>query len=112
MINEYYCTCCLTHKPAREFTKKTEGRKVCDHCHEVHIAHRKQASEEKERKFAGVRGFDFEAKTPVCKNASKEASSEKACNVRNRLADIRAAKEIEEFVGVVTHFTEIITDRV
>lgn len=100
MINEYYCTCCLKHKHIREFTKKTEGRKVCDHCQEIHIAHRKQASEEKERKFAGNKGFDFSTKTPVCKGLSKDAAGKNACKVRNRLADIQAQKEIEEFVGL------------
>jgi len=94
------CLSCMQNKEEFEHFKKWRTDKSksrrCDHCDDDKAVKKKLELCKSERKAR--QGSNNS--TPLLVGLSKDEKSEKACYVRNRLADIKQQKIDDDFIGL------------
>ena len=97
--NEYFCLSCTYTKHASKFMKwiadKSKSRR-CDSCQDDPVVKERLDRCKDERKEKPNATSD----TPQFVGLSKKDESKKKCMVRDSIADIKAQREIDEFVGL------------
>lgn len=98
MLEEIYCSACMQHRDSKFFkiwlTNKDKARR-CDRCQNDPVINKRLAASQAERKAKAAAKTD----TPVQEGLSKTRTAKERCITRDRIADIKAQREQDEFVG-------------
>lgn len=94
MKQEQYCIACMRHLPIQEFTKWMNGdrnkARRCNSCQDCDHVKERMRKAEKERKVQP------DPVNPILKQLSKTIEAKRACEIRDKLADIAEQKRIDE----------------